>query len=263
MRGTVGGLASPYSFGALLPAVYQEDGFAMRMMAAFDEVLAPVVSTIDNVEHYFEPALAPSDLVEMLAWWVGVELDETWSDEARRELVAEAASLYRIRGTVAGLRRHVAIYAGVEPEIEESGACGWSSQPGSRLPGDRRPGLLVRVRVADPDSIDVRRLDRLVAASKPAHVPHVVEVVRAVAPEPAGEGGAAGPSDAWGKGAEAPGSEAVLAGEAEYGPSGELAAPGRPMPRAAGEQPAGEQPAGEAQAEGRHDQGPSGRSSDR
>jgi phage tail-like protein len=173
----VPGLASPYSFGSLLPAIYQEDDFAMRWMSAFDDVLAPCVLTIDNIEHYFDPALAPGDFVEMLAGWVGVELDETWSEESRRALVAEAVSLYRVRGTVAGLKRHVAIYTGVEPEIEESGGCTVSELSGGALPGSDRPYLVVRVRVDDPGTVDERRLSRLVASSKPAHLPHRVEVL--------------------------------------------------------------------------------------
>jgi phage tail-like protein len=157
--------------------VYQEDEFAMRWMLAFDEVIAPCISSIDNIEHYFDPDLAPADFVEMLAWWIGVELDETWSEQSRRSLVSEAASLYRVRGTVAGMKRHVAIYTGVEPEIEESGGCAVSETSGGALPGSDRPFLLVRVRVGDPASIDERRLSRLVASSKPAHLPHRVEVL--------------------------------------------------------------------------------------
>ena len=39
-------------------------------------------------------------------------------------------------------------------------------------------GDLVRVAVADPSTVDAERLDALVAANKPAHLPHAVEVVR-------------------------------------------------------------------------------------
>lgn len=217
MRAIVPGLASPYSFGALLPAVYQEDEFAMRLMTAFDDVLAPCVSTIDNVERYFQPELAPPDFVEMLASWVGVELDETWSDQSRRALVAEAAALYQVRGTVAGLKRHVAIYAGVEPEIEESGGCAASQTSGGALPGSNRPFLLVRVRVADPDSVDTRRLSRLVASSKPAHLPHRVEVL-GLEPDVADEVPPA-PADSGEAAHIAPLGEAVpAAGEERYGP---------------------------------------------
>ena len=47
------------------------------------------------------------------------------------------------------------------------------------MPGLCGPRLVVRVTVADPDAIDTARLDALVAAAKPAHVPHRVEIVKA------------------------------------------------------------------------------------
>lgn len=178
MRGTVEGLPSPYRFAELLPAIFQEDEFVQRWMLGFDTVLSPVASVLDNVEAYFDPAVAPQDFVAYLATWVGVELDETWSDDARRELVRRAVELFKIRGTVEGLRQHVAIYAGVTPEIEESGGCVASLKADSDLPGEETPRLLVRVRVPDRSPIDEGRLDRLVASAKPAHIPHRVEVVR-------------------------------------------------------------------------------------
>lgn len=178
MRGAIPGLPSPYQFSALLPSIYQEDDFAVRFVSGFDEVLAPLVAVIDNIQSYFDPELAPQDFVAYLARWVGVELDETWSDEARRELVRRAVELFKVRGTVEGLRDHVEIYAGVTPEIEESGGCSYSVEANGALPGEETPRLLVRVRVGENSPIDEGRLDRLVAGAKPAHIPHRVEVVR-------------------------------------------------------------------------------------
>jgi phage tail-like protein len=179
MRGVVEGLPSPHPIGHTLPALYQEDEFALRLTAAFDEVWAPVLSVLDNLTAYLDPALAPLDFVDYLARWVGVELDETWPEERQRALVAQAVELYRWRGTVHGLAALVAIYAGVEPEIEESGGANWSPTPGGELPGSAEPSLIVRVRVADPSTVDSARLEAIVAAAKPAHIPHQVEVLPA------------------------------------------------------------------------------------
>ncbi len=179
MRGTVDGLPSPFPLGEMLPAVYQEDEFVQAWMTGLDEVLAPVIWTIDSFESYLDPHTAPLDFVEYLSTWVGVELDETWPDASKRAMVSRAIGLFRIRGTVAGLREHVAIYAGVEPEIEESGGTLWSATAGGDLPGQSTAGLVVRIRVPDPGAVDVDRLERIVASSKPAHMPHRVEVVQA------------------------------------------------------------------------------------
>jgi phage tail-like protein len=177
VRGTVDDLPSPYAFGTLLPSIYQEDDLALRFVSAFDVVLSSAVSTIDNIAAYFDPSTAPADLVEYLAGWVGVELDETWSDASRRELVSRAVELFRIRGTGEGLRANVAIYTGGEPEIEESGGCVASETADGEFPGSDHPSLVVRVRIPNGSTIDVSRVDRLVAAAKPAHIPHRVEVI--------------------------------------------------------------------------------------
>ena len=69
------------------------------MMSAFDEVLAPLFTTLDCFDSYLDPELAPVDFVDWLASWVGVDIDETWTLERRRRLIQNAAVLYRIRGT--------------------------------------------------------------------------------------------------------------------------------------------------------------------
>jgi phage tail-like protein len=177
MRGSVEGLASPRPLGNELPAAFQEDEFCMRMVSAFDEVLAPVFSTLDCWDSYLDPQLAPDDFVDWLASWVGVDVDETWSLERRRQLIQGAVFLYRIRGTVAGLTAHLDLYAGVAPAIEESGGCGWSETAGAQLPGSPRPRLSVRLEVGDPATVNRTTVNRIVGSSRPAHLPYELEVV--------------------------------------------------------------------------------------
>ena len=177
MRGAIPGLPSPHPLAAALPALYQEDEFTREFVSAFDEVLAPVLSTLDNFPHYLDPMLAPIDLVDWLAGWLGVVPDESWPAARRRELVARAVTLYRRRGTLRGLADQVALATGGEVEVRDSGAVTWSGTPGTPLPGSGDVAVRVRVRVDDPAKVDARRLKRLVAAAKPAHVAHHVEVV--------------------------------------------------------------------------------------
>jgi phage tail-like protein len=179
MRGTVAGLASPHPLGELLPALYADDEFAQRFTGALDEVLAPVVSTLDCLDAYFDPALAPADFVDWLAGWVALPLDESWSVERRRLLVSAAVTLHRRRGTRAGLADLITLVTGGTVEVHESGGCVPSDLPGGKLPGTARPGLLVRVRVRDPRTVNAAQLDALIATNKPAHLPHTVEVLPA------------------------------------------------------------------------------------
>jgi phage tail-like protein len=211
VRGLVG-LETPHPLASFLPALYlepdpQERGrhdaedheqdaldhrrdplgkakepLYVRFVSAFDPALAPVFATLDSLDAYLDPRLAPEDFLEWLAGWVGFALEERWPVARRRRFVLHAVRLYHRRGTVGGLKEHVAILthgtvdAHERVEIIESGGTTSSRTPGTPPPGSPSPGLLVRVRIDPPQEVDLKRLDALVAAAKPAHVPHRVEV---------------------------------------------------------------------------------------
>ncbi len=178
MRGTVRSLPSPVPLISLLPGIYQEDLTTAQFTAGFDDVLAPVFATLDCLDAYVDPWLAPEDFLVWLADWVGVTIDEGWPLERTRAFIASIAEVYRWRGTVRGLRAELAIYTGGEVEITETGATMWSRTPGGMPPGDDVPRLAVRVRVRDPKAINLRTVDQMITSSKPAHVAHVVEIVK-------------------------------------------------------------------------------------
>ena len=221
MRGLIEGLPTPRPIGAELPSVFQEDEFCQRMMSALDEVLAPLFTTLDCFDSYLDPQLAPPDFVDWLAGWVGIDIDETWTLERRRHLIQDAAILYRVRGTAAGLASHVHLYVGVTPQIVDSGGCTWSQTADSPMPGSPRPHLTVRLRMDDPGDVRRNTVNRIVAASRPAHVPYDLELIvggdqvpaPADGPAPSvatGSTGAAPVTDAHAPGAiDLPGSEHI------------------------------------------------------
>ncbi len=170
------GLASPHPLGESLPALFREDPFAQRLCQSLDDVLAPVIATLDSLPAYLDPSTAPDDMLGWLAGWMGIVLDGHQSAERQRELVQAGVELLQWRGTARGVRAAVGALLDTEPEIVESGGAGWSETAGAALPGSDRPELLVRIAVEDPESFDVRRLEALIAMIKPAHVPHRVEV---------------------------------------------------------------------------------------
>lgn len=179
MRGLIEGLTSAHPLGESLPALFQqEDDFALRFTGALDEVLAQVLMSLDNLDAYLDPMLAPTDFLEWLATWVGIDLDETWPEHKQREQVRNAVHLYRWRGTRKGLADVIRLYCDVEPEIIDNGGTSYSEGPSGPLPGSPTPSLHVRVTVAAGQDIDEARLHELVAAAKPAHLPHTVEVIR-------------------------------------------------------------------------------------
>lgn len=177
MRGSVAEMAVPYSLGSLLPQALQDDPTAMRLTAGLDNVLAPIIATLDSLYCYVDPVLAPPDFLQLLADWVGMSLDESWPMERRREAVVRAIDLHRVRGTVDGLRQHLEIATGARVEVVDNGGVTWSTTPQEREHPLDPPELRVRVLVEPEARVDVIAVDELVAASKPAHVAHRVELV--------------------------------------------------------------------------------------
>ena len=174
----MGATTGPHPLESLLPGLFLEDTFALGLCAGLDAVLAPVPVTLDCLDAYFDPRLTPPDFLEWLAGWVGLSLDQNWSEAQRRALVSQAAELYRWQGTVRGVIDHVRLYAGVEPEVHDSGGVGWSNVAGGPLPGNSTGELVVQVTIRGDDELDVSRLEAIVAAVKPAHIAHRVTVVQ-------------------------------------------------------------------------------------
>ncbi|MEU0138018.1 phage tail protein [Streptomyces sp. NPDC006296] len=208
-RGSVDGLGSSAPLAVMLPAVFADDDLAQRFVAGIDEVLAPLHNVLDCLDAYFTPSLAPADFTRWLGAWVGAETEapepdgnsgtgveaelteaaltalatghpqDTRATVALRAAVTAAVRLHRIRGTRRGLSEAVRLSFGVEPEIDESGAATWDARPLGPVPGESRPHLHVTVRLPHPDPAAEHRLDRLVAAARPAHMPYTVHVTTA------------------------------------------------------------------------------------
>jgi phage tail-like protein len=179
VRGSVDGLGSSAPIGMMLPAVFADDDLAQRFVGGLDDVLAPILAVLDCLDSYFTPALAPVDFTRWLALWVGAETDGTEPDDRLRAAVAAAAYLHRVRGTSRGLSEAIRLVFGVTPEITESGGAAWNARPLGPVPGDRSPRLHVTLRLPDPTRADEHRLDSLVAAARPAHMPYTVQVTAA------------------------------------------------------------------------------------
>lgn len=177
MRGRPGTLLSPHPLVDTMPAVYRSDPLAQLLCQAFDEELAPVLATLDGLTAYLDPATTPVDMLDWLAAWIGLTFDGHVDAVRKRELIVAGAQLLPWRGTVKSIQAAVNSVFNQEAEVIESGSVTWSTEPGVEPAGDDVPMLLVRLISDAPDGVDRRRLDAVVAAVKPAHLPHRVEVV--------------------------------------------------------------------------------------
>ncbi|MDT8913122.1 phage tail protein [Amycolatopsis sp. PS_44_ISF1] len=171
-------LPSPYPLIGYLPAVYGQSPVAVRWTEGFDDVLASLITTIDCVHAYLDPLLAPEEFVRWLSTWFGVLLDESWPLSAQRAVVAEAVELFRMRGTLAGLRRHLAVVVDGEVEVTESGGTSWSLRPRPEPAADQEHWVRVVVRPRHPPSLSDAAVAAVIRAAKPVHVRHTLEVLR-------------------------------------------------------------------------------------
>jgi phage tail-like protein len=110
-----------------LPAIYQESDFGMRFIGALEELLDPIVAVLDALPAHFDPDHAPRDILNLLAAWLGADLDESQDMRHQREMVRRAADLGRKRGTVSGLELALSLaFPDVPLRIEDQGGVRWS-----------------------------------------------------------------------------------------------------------------------------------------
>jgi phage tail-like protein len=166
-----------------LPAVYRDDELAMRFLFALEQVLDPIVATIDALPQHFDATYARSDVLDLLAAWVGVDLDESHTSEQRRAVVRRAAGLGRSRGTVRGLEEALALFFPSLPlRVEDRGGVYWGAAEPPE-PNPEASDLIVSCHEPVHDEIKVA-LGRTIERFAPAHA--TVRLRVRVTPVPAG-----------------------------------------------------------------------------
>jgi len=107
-----------------LPRAWSRDeldaAFLQRFLAPPEGMLHELDERAATRDLLLDPATTPQEALGFLAALVGTALDRRWSEAARRALVAEAFSLFRIRGTRACLERIVELYLGRAVQVMES-----------------------------------------------------------------------------------------------------------------------------------------------
>ncbi|MQA90380.1 MAG: hypothetical protein GEU90_09100 [Gemmatimonas sp.] len=97
-----------------LPRTFSRDpvdaDFLRRYLTLFHGLVDELENRAARREILLDPHGTPEDMLPWLASFLGLTLDERWPVHARRTLIAEAAWLFRFRGTIAGLRRFLEIY---------------------------------------------------------------------------------------------------------------------------------------------------------
>lgn len=172
-----------------LPRTFSRDAgaasFLLRYLAPLEGLLNQL-ETASLVRHVLlDPHAAPAEALPWLASFVDLALDERWSLDVRRRMIAEAVPLFRRRGTVGGLTRLLQIVTGTRPVLLEgfmrrgglaalgeknaAAALGIDARAGGARPGHAHAH---RFSVWVPASLDDEQrkmVTELVELHKPAH----------------------------------------------------------------------------------------------
>lgn len=176
MRGTIAGLRTPNPIADTLPSLLREDAFAQSLCAGLDEVLAPVLLSLDAFPAYLDLTTTPEDMLPWLAQWLGVVVDPSQELDLQRGLLRSAGELHATRGTRRGIELAVEAALGMPVEVVETGGASWSATPGGDLPGESQPAVVVIVRPRPGQQADPDRVEAAVKSNKPAHVQHRVQI---------------------------------------------------------------------------------------
>lgn len=161
---------------AALPAVYQDGKFGLRFVGELESLLDPIVALLDALPAHFDADLAPRHILELIAGWLGVELDEGWTQGRQGDLVGNAADLARRRGTKTGLELLLRLtFPGLPLHVEDRGGVTWGStrswpaDPGNADDENDEAGFIVKCDVLVSEEQQAV-IARVVEAAKPAHV---------------------------------------------------------------------------------------------
>ena len=158
-----------------MPALYHDGELGLGFLAALERLLDPVVALLDSRQAHFTAALAPHDALDLLAAWLGLDLDEAWPEDRRRTLVELAPELARRRGTKAGLERALgAAFPDLPLRVEDRGAARAVVEPAAARKAARR-GFDVYCDAAIPEG-EQAAIARLIERMKPVHVPYRLRV---------------------------------------------------------------------------------------
>jgi len=141
-----------------LPTVYQDDDLAMRFVSSFEYVLDPIVALLDGLPAHFHPDYAPRQVLDLLAAWLGLEIDEEQGLSARREAVRMAGELARRRGTVKGMEMTLTLnFPGLPIRVEDEGGVHWSADGARAAAGGSRFVIYVDVPIPEDRQVAIAR----------------------------------------------------------------------------------------------------------
>jgi phage tail-like protein len=143
-----------------LPSIYLDDDFVGRFLLIFEAMMSPAIWTIDNLELYYSPEMAPLEWVRWISEWFDITIPSDLPPQRQRAIMSQLGWLAKRRGTRVGLERLIELFCGVRPEITETSA-----------------HFTVKLTLSEADHMLSREtIDRLIMANKPAYASYTLEI---------------------------------------------------------------------------------------
>ena len=107
-----------------LPGIYQDADeenadFLQRFLLISQQLTSGIEERLEFLHEFFSPRTTPEKFLPWLGSWLAMPLLEGWDEEKRREILQRTPELYRLRGTAAGLKLALRLFADVKAEIRE------------------------------------------------------------------------------------------------------------------------------------------------
>ena len=107
-----------------LPGIYQDADeenadFLQRFLLISQHLTSGIEENLGFIHELFDPRTTQMKWLPWLASWLAMPLLEGWDEEKRREIIQRTPELYRLRGTAAGLKLALRLFADVKAEIHE------------------------------------------------------------------------------------------------------------------------------------------------
>lgn len=84
--------------------------FLERYLSIFESEFVDIEEEIERITGYFDPEGVPNEYLSWLGSWLAIEYDEEWPAGAKRAFLVQAPSLFKMRGTKAGMARTIRLY---------------------------------------------------------------------------------------------------------------------------------------------------------
>jgi phage tail-like protein len=108
-----------------LPSIYQRSdatgrNFVRDLLWILQHLFSSVEERLEVIHQYFDALETPEEFLPWLASWTALLLEDDWPLEKKRRIARKAVELYRVRGTVRGLKLFLSLFTDTEPNIREN-----------------------------------------------------------------------------------------------------------------------------------------------